>query len=188
MADLLTQSQFAAHRGVSRQTVTRWKKQGYLAWQDGKIDRDASDALLDSRGPPKNGSAATEETEETATATADALPDVPAQSEASLRTLIESTDLLSEAEAKRVKENYLALQRRLEYERQAGELVRIDEAEREHAGRCQRIRSRLLALPDEAAAAIAQRIGGNTGEVREIVQENVNDVLEELAHGHGGSS
>lgn len=188
MSELLSQSQFAAHRGVSRQTVTRWKKQGYLVWQGDKIDRDASDELLDSRGPPKNGSAPADEPEEPAAAAAEPLPDVPAQSEASLHTLTESTDLLSEAEAKRVKENYLALQRRLEYERQAGELVRIDDVEREHAERCQRLRSQILALPNEVAAGIAQEIGGNANEVRGLVQDKVNDVLEELAHGHGGSS
>jgi hypothetical protein len=184
----LTQADFARHRGVSRKTVTAWKHAGYLVWQDGKIDRDASDALLDSRHAPKGASAPPAGQPDRSSAAAGVQAEAPPQSEAILRTLIDGADLLTEAEAKRVKENYLALQRRLEYERQSGELVPIDQVEREYADRCQRIRSRLLALPNEVAGAIAQRVGGNAGEVRSIVQENVNDVLEELAHGQGGGN
>ena len=194
MTELVSQAEYARHRGVSRKSVTAWKKAGRLVWQDGKIDRDASDAELDGRG--QNGKKRADEGNDAepdgntggAPATGNNDGPEPAPAGSGLRQLIDHLDLLTKHEAEKVKENYLALQRRLEYEREAGQLVRIDDVEREHADRCQRIRSQVMALPNEVAAGIAQEIGGDANEVRSIVQDKVNDVLEELAHGRGGSS
>ena len=46
----MTDSEYAKHRGVARQTVDRWRKRGFLvAHRDGGIHTLASDAILNAR-------------------------------------------------------------------------------------------------------------------------------------------
>lgn len=43
---VVNQAEYAAMHGVSRKTVTQWKSCGWLVFQDGKVDVEASDAQL----------------------------------------------------------------------------------------------------------------------------------------------
>ena len=55
---LMTQTEYARHRGKSRQYISRLAKAGVLVRRDGKVDVLASDAVLDDR-PEKLSEAAT---------------------------------------------------------------------------------------------------------------------------------
>jgi hypothetical protein len=48
-SNFLSQSAFAAHRGVSRKTVTLWKSRGLLVFKAALVDVAASDAAIDAR-------------------------------------------------------------------------------------------------------------------------------------------
>jgi len=56
--ELLSQAEYARHRGVSRQYISRLAKAGVLVMRGGKVDVAASDAVLDDR-PEKVSEAAT---------------------------------------------------------------------------------------------------------------------------------
>jgi len=65
--------------------------------------------------------------------------------------------------------------------------VPVDQVAQEHADRCARIRSKLMALPTDAAPQIAQATGGDANEIRDLLTEKVTKALEELTqHGAGG--
>lgn len=190
MTEMVSQAEFARHRGVSRKSVTAWKQRGYLVWRDGKIDRDASDRLLDSRGTPGNGAEPVgNDTYAAGEAGKAGRLDPPERSQ-ELEALIESAELLTKAQAEQVKENYLARQRKLQYEREAGELVPVDQAAQQVANEYAKVRSKLLALPTELAPQLAQEFGGDANQIRERLAEAITRALEELtdddAGGDGG--
>jgi len=54
----MRQSAFAAYRGVSRKTVTKWKSRGLLVLKGDLVDVAASDAALDARPPIYRGGVA----------------------------------------------------------------------------------------------------------------------------------
>jgi hypothetical protein len=49
---LMSQAEYARHRGKSRQYISRLVKAGVLVMRGGKVDADASDAVLDDRPEP----------------------------------------------------------------------------------------------------------------------------------------
>lgn len=49
---LMTQAEYARHRGKSRQYISRLAKAGVLVMRGGKVDASASDAVLDDRPEP----------------------------------------------------------------------------------------------------------------------------------------
>lgn len=190
MTDLVSQAEFARHRGVSRKSVTAWKQRGHLVWRDGKIDRDASDRLLDSRGTPGNGADAGGNDGQAAGESGNTVSAEPADPPKELQDLLNKAELLTTAGAERVKENYLARQRKLQYEREAGELVPVDQAAQQVANEYAKVRSKLLALPTELAPQLAQEFGGDANQIRERLAEAITRALEELtdddAGGDGG--
>ena len=50
MSNLVTQAEYARHRGVSRKTVTQWKREGILVMNGSLVDRSASDRALQAAG------------------------------------------------------------------------------------------------------------------------------------------
>ena len=184
---LVSQAEYARHRSVSRKTVTAWKKEGRLVWQDGKIDLEASDELLDGQRPPGNSDEVKgNETPAGNDAPPVAQPAEKPETHEGLRALLDRLDLMTKAEAEQVKENYLALQRRLEYEKAAGELVPVDEAAQKVAEEYAAVRSNLLSLPTKLAPHIAQKTGGDANQIRENLAEGITRALEELTHDAGG--
>ena len=183
MTELVSQAEFARHRGVSKKSVTIWKQRGYLVWRDGQIDRDASDRILDSRGTPGNGAEpqGNDETPPTEPGNAGSDdPPEPPEPPKELQDLLDNAQLLTTAQAERVKENYLARQRKLQYERDAGELVPVDEVVRQLTEKTNVIRSKILALPTEAAPQLAQEFGVDANLMRERLSDAVTRTLENL--------
>ena len=52
MSKLVTQSEYARRRGCSRQNIHKFVKGGILTLQDGKIDPEAADRILDALNSP----------------------------------------------------------------------------------------------------------------------------------------
>jgi hypothetical protein len=85
---------------------------------------------------------------------------------------------LSLAEAERLKENYLALLRQLEYDIKSGQVVLVAEVVKAVAAEYAKVRTRLLAIPAEQAPRLHQC--QTVAEVQDLLQAVVAEALEEL--------
>ncbi len=83
-------------------------------------------------------------------------------------------------EARRVKENYLALQAQLEYDQKSGLVVAVEDVTSAVGEDYAKVRSRLLAIPSEHAPRI-QRLK-TAIEVEDALREIITEALEELTH------
>jgi hypothetical protein len=192
MASEVTQAEFARQCGVSRKTVTEWKAKGLLSMTPvGLVKVEASEWLLADRPQTYRGGTAKRPN---APPAAEAEPAKPvtdlARPAASLEAPVETAAILSQspaqiaeamgwttAEAQRVKEIYLALIRRQEYEVGQGKLVEIEavavQVEREYAV----VRERLLAIPGKLASKL---VGLERAEIDAALFAEVSEALNEL--------
>src|SRR5580704_7265876 len=114
----VSQAEFARLRGVSRKTVTIWKSQGRLAFTaQGLVDVARSDELLAQRPPAYRGGKTKPRKGERAAAVPAA--DLPPVMDRPLEEIAAIAGW-SLADAQRIKENYLALLRKQEYEIEQG--------------------------------------------------------------------
>jgi hypothetical protein len=86
-------------------------------------------------------------------------------------------------EARRVKENYLALLGRLEYDHKSGAVVLVSDVAAAVGKQYAKVRTRLLSIPAEQAPRI-HRLKTVT-EVQDALQELITDALEELTSDGG---
>lgn len=184
---LIKQAAFATLHGVSRKTVTKWKERGWLEFQGDLVDVEASNALLkkyrrdgiDSVTQPvtqaepgnKSGSGKNQVTRVTIEAGESA-------EQAAVRLLVASGADMDLDEARRVKENYLALLNQLEYDKESGAVVAVADVIKAVGEEYARVRTRLLAIPAEQAPRI-QRLK-TVLEVQDALQQIIVDALEEL--------
>ncbi|MFV8985336.1 hypothetical protein [Serratia fonticola] len=125
----MTQVDYAKHAGVDRKTVGRWIKAGKYIVLDGElIDVEASDkalATLRDSKDPRTKNAAKKKTVNVTGKSAD-----DDSTEATVKQIMLATGAkMSREEASRVKENYLALLTKLEFEKEDGQLVDLSVAE-----------------------------------------------------------
>jgi phage terminase Nu1 subunit (DNA packaging protein) len=172
---IVSQAEYARLRGVSKKTVTQWKQEGKLVLGDGGVDVEASNAYLQkyrSAGLKGNSKGNAE---------AVALPHVldgETTEQAATRILTAVGAGMSLEEAKRVKENYLALLSQLEYDQKSGAVVLVSDVATAVGKEYSRVRTRLLAIPAEQAPRI-HRLKTVT-EVQDALQGLITDALEEL--------
>ena len=175
-------SRFAARLGVSKARVSQLINQG-LPLNNGKVPVNRAIAWLRENG--RLASALEEQPEEPAGADQPGpAADQPAGTDPALDALADRLargDLLSWSEAQRVKENYLARLRQLEYHRKSEELVDVDAVISEVARRFNNVRSRLMQLPYQAAPRVA---GQDATTVASLLFEDVRDILTELSGRH----
>lgn len=57
MSDFITQSEFAQREGVSKNAVSKWKKEGRLVFRKGKVDYEATKKLLSDTADPARAKA-----------------------------------------------------------------------------------------------------------------------------------
>ncbi|MGR2678714.1 hypothetical protein [Chromobacterium haemolyticum] len=185
---LVKQSEFAEMHGVSRKTVTTWKQRGWLVFVGELVDVDASNALLkkyrtagvgsvtSSQEGNKSGNKTSQVTEVTV------LPGETAASAAdriiSVRGAPWDTD-----EARRVKENYLALLHQLEYDQKSGAVVAVDEVVAVVANEYAKVRTKLMAIPAEQAPRLNQL--KTVAEVQDHLLQIITEALEELTRDGG---
>jgi hypothetical protein len=82
------------------------------------------------------------------------------------------------AEAERIKENYLAMLRQLEYDQKSGAVVAADDVAQAVAGEYAIVRNRLLSIPAEVAPRVA--ILKSPDEVQSFLAKEIAKVLEGL--------
>jgi hypothetical protein len=85
------------------------------------------------------------------------------------------------AEAERIKENYLALLRQLEYDTKSGAVVRVDRVAKIFGDACARVRTRMLAIPAEIAPELHRK--KTVAEIVDELRRAINEALEELTSG-----
>jgi phage terminase Nu1 subunit (DNA packaging protein) len=197
---LVTATAYAALHGVSSVTVHKWKKKGRLVFSGKLIDVEASDAVLAQyrdphdaradRGPPKASP-------ELTIALKARLPPPPPPAyrptggEQMRQAVLDAADPdeLSDAlaagratteEARRVKENYLALRGKLEYEQAAGSLVDMARAEAVLFEAARAVRNAWLGFPSKHGARIAADLGIDADRVTAVLTAYVHKQVAQL--------
>jgi hypothetical protein len=87
--------------------------------------------------------------------------------------------LLTKAEAEQKKENYLALLRELEYDRDSGSVVAVADVARKVASEYALVRNRLLSIPARVAPRVA--VIKSAEEVKALLEAEISQALRELA-------
>lgn len=191
--EAMTQTAFAELAGVSKVTVTKWKKKGFVVMDDeGLVDVERSVALLVDRGygnfapvtqpgsdvtqpgsvpPPRPGRQSAGDEDGNCQLTPDELA----------AAMIASGDyaLLTHADAERLKENFLALKNRLSYERDAGRLVDKAEVEAKFAERWVAERIAWENRPSAVSADYGAQHGIDPIKMRVILEQFVEEHLAE---------
>lgn len=163
------QSEFARLHKVSRNTVTKWKSRGWLVLKGDRVDIEASNARLkkyrrDGVTQPEKVTKVTPKRGETSSQAAERIA-----------LSVAPFDL---NEARRVKENYLALLSQLEYDQKSGAVVAVQDVAKVWGEILARVRTRLLAIPAQCAPQ-AQR-AKTVPEAQGVIQSAVTEALEEL--------
>ncbi|HBO79762.1 hypothetical protein [Cupriavidus sp. UBA2534] len=187
----MNQSEFAALHGVSRKTVTKWKERGWLVFAGDEVDVDASNALLKkyrrdgadsvTQAPKGNTQGNKPAPVRKRVTPADAevtIREGETAATAAERVLVATGAEMDFDEARRVKENYLALQAQLEYDRDAGLVVAVADVAKAVGDEYAKVRTRLLAIPAEHAPRL-QRLK-TVIEVQDALHEIIVEALEEL--------
>ncbi|MEF3068078.1 hypothetical protein [Pandoraea apista] len=196
----MNQSEFAALHNVSRKTVTKWKERGWLVFSGDDVDVEASNAML--KKYRKDGASAVTQNAEGNSQGNKTVPtrkrvtrrvaevtigDDETPAEAAVRLLVATGADMDFDEARRVKENYLALQTQLEYDRQSGQVVAVEDVSRAVGDEYAKVRTKLLAIPSEHAPRI-QRLK-TVNEVQDFLHTIIVEALEELTRdGEGGAA
>lgn len=192
----MNQSEFAALHGVSRKTVTKWKERGWLAFAaDGALDVDASNVLIakyrrdgievvTQQGEGNKPSA--KKTGVTRAAARVTINPGETPDQAATRIMIATGADMTIDEAKRVKENYLALRAQLEYDQDARLVVAVEDVAKAVGDEYAKVRSRLLSIPAEHAPRIFRF--RSVLEVQDALHGVIVEALEELTRDGGGIS
>lgn len=167
------QAGYAAHRRVSRKTVTGWKQRGLIVFGgDGQVDVVASDAALLKHGIslPEVTTSAGANTEETA--------EHSLRDEAARLVSADGAELWSKADAEKVKENYAARLKQLEYDRESGLVVPIDDVVVAVASEYAVVRNRLLGIGSKVAPTLATL--QDAEQIKAIIDAEVIEALNQL--------
>jgi phage terminase Nu1 subunit (DNA packaging protein) len=173
--NFVTKSQYARHRGVAPRTVSDWAERGILIWRGGRVDVEASDAVLNARPAKYRGGVAT----------APAGPITPPEPVVELPKPTHhftSADW-SLAEAARKKEIAIALKRQLDFDVAAGKLISATDVESivrsDYAVTVQRI----LQIPSKVAPRVAAM--SSAAEVEALLHREFVKALNTLSEAAG---
>ncbi len=150
---LVSQADYARHRRVSRQYISRLAKAGVLVMRGGKVDLVASDAVLDDR-PDKVSEAATS-------------GPVEASGQTTTYAQARLADML-----------FRARLRKLEFETKSGKLVTTDEVKAQWFRLARQLRDKLLAVPAKLAPQLAALT--DVRQVRELLDGEIEAILKGL--------
>ncbi len=164
--------QFAKRDGCNDKVVRRKIESGHLAClPDGKLDP----ALVGTGWRVRNRNA---ESKVSSSIVRSVRVEESPEKVADRAANIESDAPHSKAEAERIKENYLALLRQLEYECESRKVVEISAVIQAVAGEYARVRNRLLKISSRVSLRAA--VLGTPVEVKAVVDEEVVLALQEL--------
>ena len=187
MPEQVTQAEFARLRGVSRKTVTQWKQDGLLSMSpDGRVNVEESEWLLADRpqsyrGGQTKAAPALEPAVRPVQIEADETP-----AEAAARIVAHDGAPYAHAEAVRIKENYLALLRQLEFDLKSGAVVPIDVVIAVLVEQLAKVRNKVLGIGVRIAPRAA--VLGSGDEVKALLDIVIALALEELTLDGGSDS
>lgn len=199
---LVKQSDYAAHHGVSRKSVTKWKQDGHLVFQGDLVDVEASDERMRRAGlgrfkvtdgavtqpavAPK-GNKQGNKPSPAAKGNSPAKP--PAASAASeidgetieefLRAILEGR-FKSKADAAAMKENALAATHLLEVREKEGSLIPLDRAEAVFFELARANRDAWMNWPTDIGPRLAADLGLSADTVTEALTRYAHDHLASL--------
>lgn len=176
----MNQAKFAELHGVSRKTVTTWKARGWLVFDGDQVNVEESNALLEKYR--RDGVSITV-TQPEGNKSGNKPVEVTKQAgesfeQAAVRVLTANGADMNLDEARRVKENYLALLNQLEYDEKAGSVVDVAEVCAAVGNEYAKVRTRLLSIPAEQAPRLHRL--KTVVEVQDALHEIINEALEEL--------
>ncbi|EHJ8971166.1 hypothetical protein G6S35_003117 [Salmonella enterica] len=177
----MNQAEFARRHGVSRKTVTQWKERGWLVMSGREIDVSASDAMLEKYRKTVIREDVLPEEETLLQTDADEYQDEGDDEDMSPdkvaeRIMLATGATMSLDEARRVKENYLALLTKLEYQQKEGGLVALDEAKEVLFTCARQSRDAWMNWPARVAPLMAADL--------DIPADRMTEVLTEHVHKH----
>lgn len=202
--NLVSQAEFARMTGKSAKTISKWKQAGRLVLQGDEVDVEASRAKLDKyrKGgaptvtlgvtlPVTHAQKGNDLGNKTGTKRRTKTPPAPAQDDilvqpgesidAAAERLVKEIDVdMSMDEARRLKEVYLVLLHRLDFEQKSGALIDLDTArsvffETHHAQR-----DTWLNWPSKVAPLIASTLKIDNDTILNILTEYVHKQVTEL--------
>lgn len=167
----MTQIDYAKHAGVDRKTVSRWiKGNKYIVLDGDLVNVEASDEALtklrDGKDPRTKNAAKKKNVNVE-------LPDDDSTAAAVKQIMLATGAQLSKEEASRVKENYLALLTKLEYEKEDGQLVELSVAETVLFAAFREQRDAWMNWPSKVAPLMAADLDVPADRMTEVLIEHV---------------
>ncbi len=169
MSQHVTQAEFSRLQGVDKSHVTRLKQAGRLVTVDGKVDVEASRALIAQTADTRYSSKTAQNAQQGDNASA------------KVSTPQDQTEraAMSLQAARAVKENYTARMAKLLFERESGKLVEADAVRLFAADLGATFRSSLEILPDRIAAELVPL--NDTDSIRAVLVEYIEQILSDLS-------
>lgn len=192
---LVTQADYAKQHGVSRKTVTKWKDGGYLVLSGGKVDAEATDAVLKDRKLGRFGRDRARVTAASASngAAGGSGPRVGAATgddPDDIDVLVHDIDdmiadilagrFMGYAAAERIKENAAALKGLMIARKEAGEVIDLASAEAAMFEAFRSYRDAWLNFPARVGALMAADLGVDADKMTEALTAHVQSHLAEL--------
>lgn len=150
---------------MSKQTVTDWKVQGLVVFNDdGKVDFDATDIALKDHGIRQ---------------VVDDDTGFDLRADASKLMSTDGAKFWSKADAEKVKENYAARLKQLEYDKQSALVVEVDEVIAAVGGEYSVVRQRVGTLGSSLASRLASVSSASVAKA--IIDAEVVEALRDLS-------
>lgn len=167
----MNQSQYAKHSGVDRKTIGRWIKAGRFIVMDGDlIDVEASDAALKKNRDGKDPRATNAKKKKTPVASNDGDTEIE---KAAQQIILTEGATLTREEAARVRENYMALLAKLQYEKDSGQTIELVAAGEVLFNAFRQQRDAWLNWPSRVAPLMAADLDVPADRMTEVLIENV---------------
>lgn len=177
---IVSQADYAKLRGVSRKTVTQWKKDGKLTLRDGGVDVDATNAFFERYRKGGVTGNAPGNSAGNVPPPALAVDENDSPTVAAAKIIAFTGAEMTFDEARRMKENYLALLNKLEYERKEGSLVDLALAEQVLFEGARAARDAWLNFPSKIGPMLAADLGLEADKVTEALTAYVHKQIAEL--------
>lgn len=167
----MNQSQYAQHSGVDRKTIGRWIKAGRFIVMDGDlIDVEASDAALRKNRDGKDPRASNAKKNKVPVVSEDGGDDI---NKIVQQIMITEGANLPREEAARIRENYLALLTKLEFQQKDGQLIEMTVAEEVLFNAFRQQRDAWLNWPSRVAPLMAADLDVPADRMTEVLIEHV---------------
>lgn len=179
--------EYARHAGVDRKTISRWIKAGkYIVLSGDDIDVEASDRAIalwrdSTDGRTKNAARSCNATVQERVPPNDASGSSPDDAEDFVKAFMLANGAdMSKEEASRVKENYLALLTKLEFQQKDGQLIELEQAEKVLFDCFRAQRDSWLNWPARVAPLMAADLDVPADRMTEVLAEHVHKHITSL--------